>query len=162
MKKKTLHDAQNCLYDTAIAARLKPPSAGHSIFKWVYREGNERADALTWRARNGDTGVISNHDIINQIREKKVMINALRGAFDGGRSELGVGCGWFIDVHIYSISPSSQYSQDSPRYMPFWLNDVMSESFLLPPICTVTQAELTAACRLLLGLKEFTCLACLC
>eukprot|EP00959_Pyramimonas_sp_CCMP1952_P377611 7909714-Pyramimonas_sp.AAC.1 len=70
---------------------MRPPNAGHNIIKWVYREGNERADELTWEARRGNTGRIYNHDIIQEIRNHNIKINALRGAFDGGRSEMGVG-----------------------------------------------------------------------
>ena len=158
-----LHDAQNHLHALASTARLRPPGPGHNIFKWVYREGNDRADELTWEARRGNTGTRHKHDIIQAIRDKHIKINTFRGAFDGGRSELGVGCGWLLDVHAYHISPSftsSAHLQHS--IVPIWINNVMADAFLLPPCCTVTQAELTAACRLLSGLEEFMRLACLC
>jgi len=159
-----LHEAQNGLYDLAIAAKLRPPNAGYNILKWVYREGNDRADELTWEARKGNTGRRYKHDIIEAIRNNNIKINALRGAFDGGRSELGVGCGWLLDVHAYYISPSfsSSSTQIGNVRTPIWINNVMADAFLLPPCCTVTQAELSAACRLLSGLQEFVRLACLC
>ena len=119
---------------------------------------------MTWEARKGKTGRRDNHDIIKAIRDNKIKINALRGVFDGGRSELGVGCGWLLDVHAYFISPSlsSPSNRISSVWEPIWINNVMAEAFLLPPCCTVTQAELSAACRLLTGLQEFVLLACLC
>ena len=159
-----LHEAQNELYELAIAAKLRPPNAGHNILKWVYREGNDRADELTWEARKGNTGRRYKHDIIQEIRNNNIKINALRGAFDGGRSEMGVGCGWLLDVHAYYVSPSlsSSLTQSGTVRTPIWINNVMADAFLLPPCCTVTQAELSAACRLLSGLQEFVRLACLC
>ena len=158
-----LRETQNELYELAIAAKLRPPSAGHNIFKWVYREGNDRADELTWEARKGNTGRRQKHDIVQAIRNNHIKINALRGAFDGGRSEMGVGCGWLLDVHAYYISPSFSSSTGiGAGRAPIWINNVVADAFLLPPCCTVTQAELSAACRLLSGLQEFVRLACLC
>ena len=160
----TVQEALNGLYELTQMTRIRPPSAGHNIFKWVYREGNDRADALTWEARKGNTGGRQKHDIIEAIRNKHIKINALRGSFDGGRSEMGVGCGWLLDVHAYYISPSfsSPSTQIGHSHVPIWINNVMADAFLLPPCCTVTQAELSAASRLLSGLQELVRLACLC
>eukprot|EP00959_Pyramimonas_sp_CCMP1952_P189825 3971198-Pyramimonas_sp.AAC.1 len=118
-------------------ANMRPPNAGHTIIKWVYREGNERADELTWGARRGNTGPQYKHDIIQEIRNHNIKINAVRGAFDGGRSEMGVGCGWLIDVHAYFISPSLTSSPELIGFdrAPIWTNNIMADAFLLPHSC---------------------------
>eukprot|EP00959_Pyramimonas_sp_CCMP1952_P077625 1622549-Pyramimonas_sp.AAC.1 len=46
-------DASNLLYLLATTSGNIPPSAGHDIWKWAHREGNTRADGMTWIARRG-------------------------------------------------------------------------------------------------------------
>jgi hypothetical protein len=56
----TLHGAQHELYELTDIANMRPPNAGHNVITWVYCEGNERADELTWEARRGNTGKYTN------------------------------------------------------------------------------------------------------
>eukprot|EP00959_Pyramimonas_sp_CCMP1952_P161709 3381434-Pyramimonas_sp.AAC.1 len=46
-------EVSNLLYLLTTTSGIIPPSAGHDIWKWVYREGNAMADRMTWNARRG-------------------------------------------------------------------------------------------------------------
>ena len=83
-------------------------------------------------------------------------IRAVRGSFDGGKCDVGVSCGWVIDLYI-TISPSSSSSSPPPGlYESWWQLGVARRAFMIPPHCTITQAELSAAESLLTGFSILT------
>eukprot|EP00959_Pyramimonas_sp_CCMP1952_P150494 3149538-Pyramimonas_sp.AAC.1 len=55
--KHILGDIQNAREHISVSYGMRPPSWGHHMFKWIYREGNERADRLTWLARTRNSYV---------------------------------------------------------------------------------------------------------
>eukprot|EP00959_Pyramimonas_sp_CCMP1952_P228687 4781263-Pyramimonas_sp.AAC.1 len=66
---------------------LTSPAPGQNLYKHFFREGNERADRLSWGARGGHA--ITRWFVYDQfLRTRKT---ALRGAFDGGVSNEGCG-----------------------------------------------------------------------
>ena len=83
-------------------------------------------------------------EFFNFVSKSLILFDSLRGSFDGGRSQDGVGCGWVVDVNISYLAPSLSSSE----YSLGWRR-VASEAFLLPSSQTITSAELSAAHRLL-------------
>ena len=151
--------ACNQVYALCSSLFILPPSAGHDIWKWVYREGNCRADEMTWAARRGIQERKFDSALISDIKNGYLQVSGIRGAFDGGCSESGVGCGWICDVYLTSISKASFLG---PSYCDAWYHNACYESLLLPASTTITEAELTAATRLLQGVVLFLCEAGLC
>lgn len=149
---ETIAHIQSILYRLHLNYRvnMRPPSWGLDPWKWFYREGNERADAETWKARTGQ-----NHrtfdPCIHTLRREQ--IKGIRGYFDGGRSSHGVGIGWVIDLFVLPL-PALQHSQGS------WLFNIASEAAAIPPTCTVSQAELLASKRLAEGVEHLLLLCC--
>eukprot|EP00959_Pyramimonas_sp_CCMP1952_P010887 228136-Pyramimonas_sp.AAC.1 len=90
---------QNTIDTLAKSCGVQAASLGRRIFKWVYREDNTSADELTHRARHGGCETRFRHDFPSLVKAIAILIDAIRGSFDGGRSYLGVGCGWQIDIH---------------------------------------------------------------
>jgi len=95
--------------------------------------------------------IYDNRDIVSHVKANAILIDAIRGSFDGGRSYLGVGCGWQFDFHLCSSSVA-EYPVTLPSGV--WEPNVASSSFLLPPASTITAAELESARQLLLGVEE--------
>eukprot|EP00959_Pyramimonas_sp_CCMP1952_P300176 6278848-Pyramimonas_sp.AAC.1 len=81
---------QNLLCDPSVSCLIRPPEYGRDIFKWVYREGNAEADEMTWNARTGNCGLWHDDDFLKFIKLNAVLIDCIRGSFDGGRSQHGV------------------------------------------------------------------------
>ena len=140
--------AQNTTNELADRCGLQAANLGRNVWKWIYREGNARADELTWTARRGRCCEYYDTDFLQEVKDCKIMISGIKGGFDGGRSFLGVGCGWFLDCHFCALPSSSYYNQAG------WRQNVGYKSFLLPAKCTITEAELQAAQELLLGVVQ--------
>ena len=144
-------DVSNMLYDLTTTSRVIPPSAGHDIWKWVYREGNTRADRMTWRARRGQQERVFDWRFIKECQENTITISGIRGAFDGGVSIEGVGAGWVCDVYVSCVLPGSSFP---PSRAQQWYEDVAFHSFSLPLRTSITSAELSAATQLLRGVQD--------
>ncbi|CAK0906565.1 unnamed protein product [Prorocentrum cordatum] len=97
--KHILGDIQNRLEHISVLYGMRPPSWGHNMFKWIYREGNERADRLTWLARTKNSYVTFHTSLIEHASKTK--LDGLRGFFDGGRSVEGCAAGWCIDLCVH-------------------------------------------------------------
>eukprot|EP00959_Pyramimonas_sp_CCMP1952_P236107 4934431-Pyramimonas_sp.AAC.1 len=71
----------DCLDKACDRYGCRAPAYGMDIWKDFYREGNKRADELTWEMRDkpGETPI------------------AVRGSFDGGASSIGAGGGWWLE-----------------------------------------------------------------
>ena len=150
----TVHDMQNRLYELCVRYNLQSPESGRDIWKWIYREGNEAADLETHLAREQKvtSDVRWDHDILNLLFDCYRVL-AVRGSFDGGKCEEGVSCGWVIDLCMSRDPPLS--SSSSPACNESWWQlGVGRRAFMLPPHCTITQAELAAADSLLAGFSE--------
>ncbi|CAK0893126.1 unnamed protein product [Prorocentrum cordatum] len=80
-------DIQNRLEQISVSFGMRPPSWGHNLFEWIYREGNERVDRLTWLARTKNSYVAFHTSLIEYASKTK--LDGLRGFFDGGRSVEG-------------------------------------------------------------------------
>ena len=74
---------------------LLPPAMGCDLWKHFYREGNGRADALTWEKR-GQPNISRKQWFNTTIDPNSETLIAIRGAFDGGVSRAGAGGGWWI------------------------------------------------------------------
>ncbi|CAK0845052.1 unnamed protein product [Prorocentrum cordatum] len=94
-----LGDIQNRLEHISVLYGMRPPSWGHNMFRWIYREGNERADRLTWLARTKNSYVTFHTSLIEHASKTK--LDGLRGFFDGGRSVEGCAAGWCIDLCVH-------------------------------------------------------------
>ena len=151
----------SCL-DHLSSQGVRTSSWGADFVKHEYREGNERADRLTHRAREGDcfrwldlfsNGCYPPEDWFDY----KVI--GLRGKFDGGVDATGVGIGWWLQVGLSHVSPEplpplhahlskrqrveySAYSPPPPLSITW--RDVGECAAILPPHCTITDAELSA------------------
>eukprot|EP00959_Pyramimonas_sp_CCMP1952_P191287 4000125-Pyramimonas_sp.AAC.1 len=86
-------DVSNLLYLLTTTSGIIPPSAGHDIWKWVYREGNARADRMSWNARRGRQERVFDWRFIKECQHNTITISGSRGAFHGGVSTEGVGAG---------------------------------------------------------------------
>ena len=142
---------QEILYRLSCDCQLeiRPPSWGHDPWKWFYREGNQRADAETWKARTGREHTTFDPRLPFIRRDN---IKGICGYFDGGRSSHGVGIGWVIDILVLPhTAPTLSHAS--------WLHDIASEAAALPPTCTVCQAELLASQRLAVGVERLLHLA---
>jgi len=150
-------EMQNLLYEMSSMYGVRPPELGRNIFKWTYREANTEADQMTWDARNGNCRLWFDTQFFMLVRRGLIEYDSIRGAFDGGRSEQGVGCGWVINVCISSVCASVS----STTGFSVGLRRVACEYCLLPVFHTITSAELTAAYRLLTtGVNECLRLSC--
>jgi len=86
-----LHD----LVETFIDTPVEPPTDADEIFKHVYREFNERADAL---ARNpADSLEVCTE---NGGRKEGVQWTHLRACFDGSCMPESCGCGWWMEGRL--------------------------------------------------------------
>ncbi|CAK0893124.1 unnamed protein product, partial [Prorocentrum cordatum] len=92
-------DIQNRLEQISVSFGMRPPSWGHNLFEWIYREGNERVDRLTWLARTKNSYVAFHTSLIEYASKTK--LDGLRGFFDGGRSVEGCAAGWCIDLCVH-------------------------------------------------------------
>eukprot|EP00959_Pyramimonas_sp_CCMP1952_P151811 3176407-Pyramimonas_sp.AAC.1 len=63
--------------------RIRAPSRGCDMMKWIYREGNARADEQTWMARRGQDHLTIDNRLFT-VNASSVL--GVRGFFDGGRS----------------------------------------------------------------------------
>jgi len=122
------------------------------MMKWIYREGNTRADEQTWMARRGQDHLTIDDRLFTMSASS---VLGVRGFFDGGRSSEGCGGGWVLDLYIFPSLPSHlnhlNNLDGSASPSGYWWCDVASEALCLPPSCAVTQAELLAAKHLLKG-----------
>eukprot|EP00959_Pyramimonas_sp_CCMP1952_P147233 3081385-Pyramimonas_sp.AAC.1 len=100
---------------------------------------------MPWEARGGRCSLWFDETYFSNLKAADTLVGALRGSFDGGRSEHGVGARWVIDeCLITSTSPCF----DSSGSISTWRR-VASESFLLSPTSAIACAELLACQRLL-------------
>jgi len=97
--KHILGDIQNRLEHISVLYGMRPPSWGHNMFKWIYREGNERADRLTWLARTRNCYVVFHTSLIEYASTTK--LDGLRGFFDGGRSVEGCAAEWCFGLCVH-------------------------------------------------------------
>ena len=133
--KHILSDIQNRLQYISAAYCMRPPTWGHDMYKWIYREGNERADRLTWLARNNESYVKFHTSSIEYASKHK--LDGLRGFFDGGRSLEGCAAGWCIDLCVQGT----------------W-QLVAEEAFSLHPSASVMFCEMIAAQRLCMAVEH--------
>ena len=109
------------------------PKSGQDLLNHFYREGNARADKLSWEARLGPA---RKYWFPYQHALSGYHKTALRGAFDGGVSNEGSGGGWWLQLGV-------QY-----HHHHFDWHDICEEAFGLSPQASVTECELTACYRL--------------
>ena len=70
-------DASSLLYELTTTSGIIPPSAGHDIWKWVYREGNTRADRMTWNARRGQQERVFDWALIKECQQHTITISGI-------------------------------------------------------------------------------------
>ena len=133
--KHIMGDIQNRLEHISTVYAMRPPSWGHNMLKWIYREGNERADRLTWLARKNNCYVQFHTSLLTYASKNK--LDGLRGFFDGGRSREGCAAGWCIDLCIHGT----------------W-QLVAEEAFALHPSASVMFCEMIAAQRLCMAVEH--------
>ena len=120
---------------------VRAASQGRDLFKHEFREFNGRADRLTHLAREGHSYTLENYDVQRFSSYGRIPI-AVRGSFDGGVSEAGVGCGAWMEVAVASHNPS--HASGGPSTRISW-ETVFERAWLIDPSCTVTESELSAA-----------------
>ena len=146
---------------------LRPSNLGADFVKHEYREGNTRADELTHKARNGE--YINEFNVAAAFPphlHHTMQAIGLRGKFDGGVDETGVGIGWWLQIgliplghshtldfsveHVH-VSKRARYSSSlpsprthTPSTFPIDWRDVGQCALALSPACTITDAELSA------------------
>ena len=116
---------------------VRPAERGRNIWAHSFREWNERADALTHIARNGGS-----YDSWVYLDTWEILVYSpvlLRGGFDGGVDRRGTGCGCWLEVGL-----KSKYHEE--LFVTY--REVFSSAWTLGPGATVTDAELSAAERL--------------
>ena len=101
-----------------------PAGDGEDFFRYVPRELNDRADALTHLAREEGTRA--------ELPRWTERPTTLRGQWDGGKDATGAAQGWWLQ-------------RDGP---PAW-KEAGWQAEALDPASTVTQCELKAAVSLL-------------
>ena len=140
---------------TCVQYHILSPESGRDVWKWVYREGNDAADHETHVAREKKTtsDIRWDHSFLNSLRSESTCVRAVRGSFDGGKCDVGVSCGWVIDLYIVISSPSSS-SPPPGLSESWWQLGVGRRAFMLPSHCTITQGELASAHSLLSGFSE--------
>ena len=147
---------------------LRPSNLGADFVKHEYREGNARADELTHKARNGE--YIYEFDLASVYPphlHHTMQVIGLRGKFDGGVDETGVGIGWWLQIGLLPLGHShtldfsvehvhvskrarSSYSSSSfphthtPSSFSIDWRDVSQCARSLSPSATITDAELSA------------------
>ena len=119
-------DGMSSMYNVRAACQ------GRDVFKHEFREFNERADRLTHMAREGRSYTLENYEVQSFSSNGRIPI-AVRGSFDGGVSEAGVGCGAWMEVAF--ASHNSRICWET----------VFERAWLIDPSCTVTESELSAA-----------------
>jgi hypothetical protein len=144
---------------------LTSPASGQNLYKHFFREGNERADKLSWEARGGQT--ITRWFAYDKFLSTRK--TALRGAFDGGVSNEGCGGGWWLQIGVVgrgssvqvdfpiSSSSSSSSSSSCTSSHSFHWHDVAEEAMSLPPGSTVTCCELAACAALTRAAAKVAC-----
>ena len=140
---------------------MRPASWGRDFVGHIFREGNDRADALTHDAREGRC----HHSLrlmssTPGFERDYYEVVALRGKFDGGVSLEGVGIGWWLqagliynpdlssscaDTHYTHVSKRARVdSSSSPLASSILWRNVGECASLLCASSTITDAELTA------------------
>jgi hypothetical protein len=118
---------------------VRAPSNGRDPFKHEFREVNEHADRLTHDAREGRSHEWKRSFCMTHTHGHITPI-ALRGSFDGGKSEDGVGCGAWLEAAFISRSDRIEGKFSTVSWQLVW-----EKAWLIPSESTVTQAELSAA-----------------
>ena len=103
---RRVRDMQHRLYDMCVQYHILSPESGRDVWKWVYREGNDAADHETHVAREKKTTseIRWDHSFLNSLRSESTCVRSVRGSFDGGKCDVGVSCGWVIDLYIVIFS----------------------------------------------------------
>ena len=150
MYRKRLQECIRSLDECCSNYLVRPPSLGSDIVRHEYREGNERADDLTHVAREGGpTSSNLPHTLLPYERDL-YRLSHLRGAFDGGVSCEGSGCGCWLDA-IYVLLPQFHAYPDLPRELT---RKIVEEAFTISPESTVTDTELSALEALVRGTRQ--------
>ena len=143
-------------FDRLYSSRhIRPAAWGKDFCKHIYREGNDRADALTHDAREGRAQFTFPPLCQNFMAQHELI--SLRGHYDGGVDASGTGIGYWLEAGFLPTYPQFSHPSDMrPGFSSFsasssqgsvdpivWM-DVAVVSRALPPGSTVTEAELSA------------------
>ena len=89
-----LKQTHNTMQHWCDTYQIRPPNWGTDMWRHVFREGNEEADQLTWKARESPEHHYM-YKNMNSLRYNEHLA-ALRGHFDGGRSVSGSAVGFWL------------------------------------------------------------------
>ena len=126
---------------------VQTPAPGCDLWKHLYREGNKRADLLTWELRNKPNTNRKHVRLENLCNTCETLI-AVRGSFDGGVSSIGSGGDWWLDGEFADTASCMLARQGCDCSVPVCRRPLAEEAFGLHPGATVTECELEAAERL--------------
>ena len=140
---KMLCKTHEAMEEWCVKYPVRPPNWGDDLWRHIYREGNEEADLLTWRARESP----SRHYMYKDIKtlQNKETLAALRGHFDGGKSESGSAVGFWLQGLI--VDRESRTSE--------W-RTLQETGTLLEHDASAMETEFLAALQLFAAAREAT------
>ena len=115
-------------FDRLYSSRhIRPAAWGKDFCKHIYREGNDRADALTHDAREGRAQFTFPPLCPNFMAQHELI--SLRGHYDGGVDASGTGIGYWLEAGFLPSYPQLSHPSDMRPGFSSFSASIFSFSF---------------------------------